>query len=265
MYKNYLIVASKQDKAGVSITTSLSQFGGFNFHLVEGSVLHKENLEDFRLSQFEFIIFASKHESEKKEKTLSIHIPGNTNENAEFGGEPNKICPGSALFNKQLFQNLKEIAKEHQLDEKYQITLECTHHGPLINKPCVFIEIGSTETEWEDRRAAFVIAKTIKKTVETFKENPYNEVAVGIGGSHYCPNFNKIQANSNIALAHIIPQYSLPLNEAVLKETLEKTQEEVDFALLDWKGLGNAEQRKQVIDLLEKNYISWKKISKVSN
>ena len=32
---------------------------------------------------------------------------------------------------------------------KYKLTLECTHHGPLIEKPCVFIEIGSTETEWE--------------------------------------------------------------------------------------------------------------------
>jgi len=36
----------------------------------------------------------------------------------------------------------------------------------LINKPCVFIEIGSTEEEWKDRRAGFVVAKTIKRAIE---------------------------------------------------------------------------------------------------
>ncbi len=263
MYNKYLIIASKKDKAGINITTSLSQFGNFNFHLVEEDILHKENLDLERISQFDFIIFASKHQSEKKEKTLSIHVPGNPYPRADAGGEPNKVCQGSALFNKQLFENLQTIAKEHELDKKYKITLEGTHHGPLINKPCAFIEIGSTDFEWSDRKAAFVIAKTIKKTIEEFKENPYNEIAIGIGGPHYCPNFNKLQGNSNIALAHIIPQYALSLTEEVLKEVLDKTQEEVDFAVLDWKGLGKSAQRQEVIDLLEKNYVSWKKTSEI--
>ena len=36
MYKNFLIVASKIDTAGINITTQMSQFGNFNFYLVEG-------------------------------------------------------------------------------------------------------------------------------------------------------------------------------------------------------------------------------------
>ncbi|GAG48860.1 unnamed protein product, partial [marine sediment metagenome] len=141
--------------------------------------------------------------------------------------------------------------------------LECTHHGPLIDKPCLFIEIGSTENEWTSRRAAFIIAKTISEIIKGFRENPYNEVAVGIGGPHYCPNFNKIQLNSNVALSHIIPQYALPLSEEMIKGAIEKTEEEVDFVLLDWKGIKNADERQRVIDILDKNYIDYKRTSEV--
>ena len=49
--------------------------------------------------------------------------------------------------------------------------MEATHHGPLIDKPCVFIEIGSSETDYTNRRAGFIIAKTIYETVKEFKES----------------------------------------------------------------------------------------------
>src|SRR3989344_5694439 len=142
---------------------------------------------------------------------------------------------------KQSFEILNKTAEAYNLTKDYKVTLEATHHGPLIHKPCLFIEIGSTETEWKDRKAGFVIAKAIAETIETFKVNPYNEIAIALGGPHYCPNLNKIQLKSNVAISHIIPFYSLPLSEEILKEAIEKTEEEVDFALLDWKGLGTAE------------------------
>lgn len=274
MFKKYLIIASKLDKAGTNITTTLSQFRknplmssmgnnpSFDFYLIDTEIVDDNGIDKSKLNNYDFVIFASKHQSEKKEKSLSIHAPGNWKEN-DFGGEKEKVCPSSALFQKQLFENLEKTAKEHELDKHYKITLECTHHGPLIDKPCVFIEIGSTEFEWTDRRAAFVIAKTIADTIEKFKENPYNEIAVGIGGPHYCPNFNKIQLNSNIAISHIIPKYKLPLTKTMIQEATSKTIEEVDFAVLDWKGLGNKEQRNEVVKILEDNYIAWKKTSEV--
>ena len=45
MYKKYLIVASKKDKAGINITTNLSQFGKFDFYLVEDEIFYNENLD----------------------------------------------------------------------------------------------------------------------------------------------------------------------------------------------------------------------------
>ncbi len=275
MYTKYLIVACKKNKAAINITTNLSQFRknpllasmrvdspGFDFYLTEEEVLYDENLDHDKINKYDFVIFPCTHKSDKGTKSLSIHAPGNWRQ-AELGGKSGQVSPTSAFFQKQLFENLNKNIQEHELADKYELTLECTHHGPLINKPCVFIEIGSGEEEWADRRAGFVIAKTISETIDNFKQNQYNEVAIGIGGPHYCPNFNKIQLKSNIALSHIIPNYSAPITEEMIKEAVNKTQEEIDFALIDWKGLGTSEQRQQVLDILDKNYIRWKKTSDV--
>ena len=51
--------------------------------------------------------------------------------------------------------------------------------------------------------------------------------------------------------------------EEIIKEAIEKTEEEVDFALLDWKGLGKAEQRDEIIRNLDKLYIRYKKTSEI--
>ncbi|MEK6812473.1 MAG: D-aminoacyl-tRNA deacylase [Nanoarchaeota archaeon] len=261
-YENFLIVASKLDKAGVNITTQLSQFGDFKFYLVDKEIIHTENIDLDRIDPFDFIIFASKHKSESNEKTLSVHAPGNWR-SADFGGESGKVCKSSALFMKQAFERIHDNMLQYNLKE-YKLTLEATHHGPLIDKPCIFIEIGSTETEWADRKAGFIVAKSISETMKNFKLNPYNEIAVGIGGPHYCPSFNKIQLKSNIAISHIISQYAFPFTEEMIKEAVEKTDEEIDLVLLDWKGLGNAEQRQKIIEILDKLYIRYKKTSDIS-
>lgn len=273
MFKKYLIVASKKDLAGINITTQLSQFRpnplmksmsdapGFDFYLLEEYQIYTESIDLEKINKYDFIIFASKHESKKKEKTLSLHAPGNWR-NADFGGEPGKVCPASALFQKFMFEKLMKNRERFHLTD-YKVTLEVTHHGPMINKPCVFIEIGSTETEWNDRRAGFAIAKTIDETIAEFKPNEYREITIGIGGPHYSPNFNKIQAKSNVAIAHIIPNYVAPITEEMILEAKDKTIEEIDFAVLDWKGLGQSDKRQEIINILDKNYISWKKTSDV--
>lgn len=260
-YQKFLIVASKLDKAGINITTQLNQFGAFKFYLIDKEIIYTENLDLEKINSYDFIIFASKHQSESREKTLSVHSPGNWRL-AEFGGEKNKVCKSSALFMKHIFEKLNENSVQYHLDD-YKVTLEATHHGPLIEKPCIFIEIGSTETEWTDRRAGFIIAKTIDEAISDFKENPYNEIAIAIGGPHYCPNFNKIQLNSNVAISHVIPQYAFPLIEEMVYEAVKKTEEELDFVLLDWKGLGNSEQRQRVIEILDKLYMNYRKTSDI--
>ena len=262
VYEKFLVVASKLDKAGTNITTQLSQFGDFKFYLVDQEIIYTENLDLEKINSFDFVIFASKHKSESREKTLAVHAPGNWR-SADIGGTSGSVCRSSALFMKQAFEKIHENMLQYHLKD-YKLTLEATHHGPLIDKPCVFIEIGSTENEWSDRRVGFIVAKAISETIKNFKINPYNEIAIAIGGPHYCPNFNKIQLKSNVAISHVISQYSFPLTEQMVKEAIEKTEEELDFAILDWKGLGNSEQRQKIIEILDKMYVNYKKTSDVS-
>lgn len=274
MYKKYLVVVSKKDKAGMNIVGQLQQFRqnpvlssmgekpNFDIYFVEGEIIFTENLDLKKINNYDFIIFASKHKSEKQEKSLSIHPIGNWRL-AELGGVAGKVSKTSAAFLKQIFEKLHETVKSYEVTD-YNITMECTHHGPLIEKPSLFIEVGSTEEEWADRRATFILAKTIADTIYSFKENPYNEIAIAIGGPHYCPNFNKLQEKSNIAISHIIPSYVLPLSEEMVKEAISKTEEEIDFAVLDWKGLGNADQRDQALKILDKLYIRHKKTSEIN-
>lgn len=277
MYKKFLVLASRDDSAGFNITSQLSQFrknpltagmskdaNSFDIKIIDGDILHEENLDKDMISKYDCVIFASKHESTDKEKALTVHTPGNPRKDDPIaGGKQGKICQASGVLMKQVYNNLRDIAEEHGLKRDYKITMEATHHGPLIEKPCFFIEVGATKREWEDKRATFALAKTISKTVEEFEFNPYNEVAIGIGGPHYCPGFNKLQRNSNVAISHVIPKYVLPITEDIILEAWNKTEEDPEFALIDWKGVGPQEQRDALIDILERNYIPWKKRSDV--
>ncbi len=276
MYKKFIVIASKQDSAGMNIAEQLLNFRKnpvsgiiskdnkfFDIFIVDNSILQEENLNLDKISEYDFVIFASKHKSEKNEKALTVHAPGNFSfDEPKFGGKSGKVCKSSALFQKHIFKKLKENAEKAVL-KKFDVTMEATHHGPLINKPCLFIEIGSTEIEWKDKRAGFAVAKTISEAIEEFKTNPYYEIAIGLGGGHYCPEFNKLQLNSNVAISHVLPKYISPITEEILKEAWRKTDEEPDFFLVDWKGLGNAEQRQKVIDILEQSKLPWKKLEEI--
>lgn len=276
MFRRYLIVASKTDPAGMNITHQLSQFmpssflnlsskkAYFDFYFIEGDITQTDNLDFDKINKYDFIIFASKHStsSEVKQKTLSVHTPGNFR-TADMGGMKGKVCKTSAIFNKFLFQKLNEKAREYNLKD-FDVAMEATHHGPLIDRPCVFIEIGSDIMEWKNSRAGFVVAKTIYEAITEYEHNPYREIAIGIGGPHYCPAFNKLQLKSNVAFSHIIPAYAMPITKEMISETISKTVEMFDFAVVDYKGLGTAEARDELIKILEENYIQWKKSSEIN-
>jgi D-aminoacyl-tRNA deacylase len=251
---NYAVLYSKKDEAGINIAEHLKHFFLPHVPIIElkKESIYNENIdqdEDFpELKNADFIIFATKHQSKEGTPSLSLHAPGNWR-NADFGGKPGKVCSTSSLVLKYLFQKLNENAKLENYQHK--ITLECTHHGPLISKPCCFIELGSSLEGWKDKKGASIVAKTIAD-FQNFEPNKNLKTTIGIGGPHYCPNFNKIQLNSNeCAISHIIPEYSLPLTESMLKEALEKTKEHTNLILLDWKGCGNSESRQTIIKIIE--------------
>ena len=203
-------------------------------------------------------IFSTTHRSEAGTASFSVHAPGNWNR-AEMGGKEREICIAMPALMKQAYLELK---KHNNLD-KFNVTMECTHHGPYLEKPCMFIEIGSTEKEWTNQEAGRIVAQTIATVLagaDRYKGKKY-EVALGIGGPHYCNNFNKILERTDIAVGHVCPKYALEsLDEVMIKQGVEKSQEKVGFILLDWKGLGKEKQR--IVGIIKKLNIKYKRSDK---
>ncbi len=269
----FAIAYGKDDPAGTNIVQQLKKIS-FTPQIpiikLKKHPIYSENIDKTpEFKNIDFIIFASTHRSEKNQASLSLHAPGNWRD-AKLGGKQGKICPTSAQVLKYLFQNLNKIAEETGVTQGkaerrkplgclvYEITLECTHHGPLIKTPCCFIEIGSGEKQWKDKKAGEIIAKTIL-SIQNYKPNKKDIPAIGIGGPHYCPSFNKVQLNSNYAISHIIPQYVLPLTENMVKQAEKKTTEQIPEILIDWKGCGNSEQRQNIIKLLDDLNLKYKR------
>lgn len=253
----FVIVSSKKDPAGMNIAKKLENLY-VEVNYLETESIYSENIN--RDIEGDFFIFVSKHKSEKNIKTLTIHAPGNWKK-ADFGGKDGKVCPTNSLFLKHLFLILNKKAKG--LD--FQISLEVTHHGPYIKKPCCFIEIGSSENEWRDLSTAKVIAETVDEAIKTYNPSIKMISTIGIGGPHYCPNFNKVQLSKDYALGHIIPEYTLPLTLEMLEEAIEKTIPKPELAILDWKGCKNSEERQNILVLLEKFKLNYIKTSDVKN
>jgi len=248
---NFAIVASKKDPAGMNIIKELQKMKCKTpIYLLEDETVYSDNID--KKINADFIIFASKHQSIKKVKTLTVHAIGNWKK-ADFGGRDNIICNTSALVLKHFFQELNKQAQNSKLDN-YLVSLESTHHGPYIETPCLFIEVGSSIEEWNDLNACRIVAETILESINNFKHinKEKLKIAIGIGGPHYCPNFNKIQLGNKFALGYIVAEYALPLTEQMIKEAISKTKEKVDCFIIDWKGLRNSEQRKNILNVLEK-------------
>src|SRR3989344_2234801 len=152
------IIISTKDKAGMNIKAQLEKLK-ISIPVIEfeKEIIYAENIDKSNEAKYaDFIIFASRHQSERKTASLCVHPIGNFHK-AEFGGKDEKLCQTSSNLLKIFFQNLNKIARQEKL-EGFEITLECTHHGPYVEKPCLFIEIGSSEKQWENEKAARVIA-----------------------------------------------------------------------------------------------------------
>ena len=87
------------------------------------------------------IIFLSRHKAASGKPSLTVHPIGNWGD-ADYGGIKGKVTPASSDIMTSL---LREI-KKNQLNG-YDVCFEATHHGPLLETPTIFLEIGSTEKQ----------------------------------------------------------------------------------------------------------------------
>ncbi len=253
-----LIVASTRDIAGMNIAQKIIDNYGFErfsesfqrnpvYYKMPGQrvklvFVNKEPVHTQFLTDFftpELLVFVSRHSSVSGIPTLSVHTPGNFGE-AEVGGLAEKVSVSPASAMKEAL--LEMVKQKEQLSLNYKISYECTHHGPSLDVPTMFVELGSSPEQWKDLKAAEAVAHAAMAAV--VKQSTYSAV-LGVGGPHYNERFTKMALNTQVAFGHIIPKYAVPKIDAeMLKQCVQKTVEKVESAVFDWKGMRGADKQR---------------------
>lgn len=202
------------------------------------------------------IVFISRHSSQSGKPTLSVHAPGNFAQ-AELGGLTKKVSVAPAVAMQTALKAL--IHYKEPLLMAYEVSYECTHHGPSIDVPTMFVELGSSETQWSDTHAAEVVADAAMTAIVEFRE-PADCAVLGIGGTHYNQKFTLMSLMGEAVFSHMIPKYAVPyIDVEMLTQCIKKTYEKVTLALLDWKGI-RSEDKPALLDALEAARLPYRKV-----
>lgn len=147
---------------------------------------------------------------------------------SSVAGIPGKCSPPNRRI-ASLYRHILSAVERKELSTKYQVTQEATHHGPYVDIPACFVEIGSTEVDWPDPDAGRIWAEVLVNDLgigssadtekidpnaldmslstdrtkdivddfdmddrETSNEDRKELVIISIGGGHYVPRMNDL-------------------------------------------------------------------------
>lgn len=252
-----ILLFTPHNIASKNIAERLIESHGFekkgNFWEKEGTLLIETNAKTILEVPTDFdtdcIVVLSTHKSKNHEKVLTAHIPGNWGE-AGAGGQPRTL---NIAYASKLKIFLQEIKKE---GEKigWKTSLEADHHGPTCNVPIIFVEIGTSENEWNDRAAVSAIASAIANAI---KRDEKFETFFGVGGGHYAKDFTQMILETELAVGHIAPKYVLDeMDGEMFLQGIERTVEKVSKIIILKKEASSSHKRK-LIELAEKHGIRY--------
>ena len=193
----YFFVYSPKDLAGRNMANYLKELFNFekennfyvhnNFYILETKIhpIYADFLEN--IIKEGIVLVLSKHTSEKRIKSITAHTPGNWTKFNEYGGKKEAISVANPILQTIFIRK----AYENNKFEDFEVTFEVTHHGPSINLPITFFEIGSSEEDWKREDIAKFIVDIILDSLKDFEKamNKENKICLGIGGPHYAPKF----------------------------------------------------------------------------
>ena len=236
-----LIVASNSDEASMNLCSAVLRLPGWSqehssingkYRIHESGLVNLLVIDELHILanhididyekstgiSVENVLILSRHVSSSQTPAMTLHaigIPGILpyGEEGRSGGVNGVLVPPNPFF-ASLFRTMNAFATERKLGNEFDLTLETTHHGPVLSKPTLYIEIGSTEKEWCRSDVADCWAESISYVLgmdgcllPNLDENI--DVMIGFGGGHYAPRHKSIILNSNVYLGHVIANYSL--------------------------------------------------------
>lgn len=170
------------------------------------------------------VIFPSRHVAASGQPSLTLHPIGvphlPLDEIGPFGGWGGRAPPPSTRLS-PWWKMLQALAPVEPDLNDFDLSLEVTHHGPYLETPCLFIEVGSTEATWGHEGAARLLANIMREgLVVQDKQTRWNEeehqgqtVVVTLGGGHYAPRANLLGSMEQVWLGHMLATYALPFEQ----------------------------------------------------
>lgn len=216
---NRLIVFCRRDPASSVICESLSDQGGWDdygsddlctYRRRDGDLLmelpskhlYSDDL-DKRAEAMGFrpdiVIFPSVHSAESGMPALTVHPIGNYNE-AMYGGRDRTLVRAAPHC---MSASLRAMKGKCTLDG-FNVCFEVTHHGPWLETPTFFIEIGSDASNWSRKDAGILQAEVIRDA-----EPEDYPVLIGVGGGHYAPRFTEVALGFKADFGHMLPNYQM--------------------------------------------------------
>ncbi len=235
-----IIIYSGKDPAGTNIVRLLDgSIPAQKITLLEESVLYIDSLE----KDCDLCIVASRHKSVSETPTLTVHSPGNFHSN-DLGGNQKELGFAPALYLKEALMCLKLEKENLELD--FEVCFEATHHGPTsLPMPVMFVEVGSSPEQWENKTACTAASNAIEHIFENPAETA--DTAIAFGGGHYARKFSAVE---EYAIGHICPKYNLEnIDKAMVVQMIEKTYPLPETALVEKRGLGKEKHR--IFSILE--------------
>jgi len=134
---------------------------------------------------------------------------------AELGGASRTLAPAAPAL---MQATLRALARH--CPAGYRVSYEVTHHGPTdLVHPSFFVEIGSTEKEWNDPLAGRAVAEAVLSAVFS---DPVP--LIGFGGTHYAARQTEIALTSRGAFGHIAHTREIAeLDEAMIRAMMERS------------------------------------------
>ena len=257
-----VIVASNTDLASRTLADALVEEEGFRSTGVDllghpvfqrdscllarfdGTIVHPPALDEYFNPQA--YVFLSRHSAESGIASLTAHTTGNFSAEARFGGEGRQLGRSDPSLLKNY---LISLARRRGEVKGYEITMEATHHGPTeLQKPVLFVELGSSEKYWGDKEAAAVVGRALMESLR--EKSIWSKVAIGFGGTHYPEKFTKVLIEEDVAFAFVAPKYALgQIDERMVGQMIQRSTAPVRYAALDWKGLGP--HKEKVVSLVK--------------
>lgn len=244
-----LILASKADSASLTLHQAVieahrwesasSPLGellistGIDAHMLLVDEIHvrSDNIGEMHMGatnkNIDDIIVLSKHVSSSEVPAMTVHPIGvptgqEMGEDGRSGGVYGTLVPPNPRMASFLRAIVRKGAVEPNL-AKFDLTLEATHHGPVMSLPTMYVEIGSSEEEWTDSNLASIWAEIIIENLSSKAPDPNKRWMLCIGGGHYAPRHRDIVIRSNELVGHILPSYSLPdVDEEATLQNFEK-------------------------------------------